>query len=97
MENKGISKSELARILKCSPAYITKVLNGSANLTIETLSTIAFALGVKWQCKTVPIDMDAAYEWSTEEKANPFGTDGLYKDIKCPMIHIRLEEYQKSA
>lgn len=97
MERENISKSELARRFNCSPAYITKILNGSANLTIDTLSSIAFVLGMKWHCITVPIDGDVSYEWNIDKHTHSFGGDDGYRDIKYPTIRIYQEEYQKSA
>jgi len=47
MEEKQISRSELAERLKTSKAYITKILNGQPNMTITTLEKIAVALGVE--------------------------------------------------
>ena len=55
MEKGGVSRSELARRLDVSPAYITKVLQGNANLTLTSLAKLAFALDLKWTCKLRPI------------------------------------------
>jgi len=44
MENRGVSQAELARRLGKSRAYITKILQGNVNFTIETLSKISQAL-----------------------------------------------------
>ena len=53
MDRSDISRVELAKRLGVSPAYITKILRGHANLTIESLAKIAFALGKKWECVMV--------------------------------------------
>ena len=37
MQKKNIKSSELARLIGKSPAYITKVLRGDTNYTVETL------------------------------------------------------------
>ncbi len=56
MERQGINNAELARRLKKSRAYITKVLEGNENFTIETLCQIAKALGCRLEPpKFVPI------------------------------------------
>jgi len=47
MEEKGVTRSELARRLGTSQAYITRVLSGHANLTLKTMSKLAFALGLQ--------------------------------------------------
>lgn len=54
MENRGVTRSELARRLKVSPAYVTKILRGHANLSLESLVKLAFALDLKWECILIP-------------------------------------------
>jgi transcriptional regulator with XRE-family HTH domain len=44
MERRQINKAELARRLGKSPAYVTKVLQGTTNFTLESLVRIARAL-----------------------------------------------------
>jgi len=44
MEAQGISNAELADRLNASPAYVTKVLRGTTNFTLETMVKIARAL-----------------------------------------------------
>ena len=41
MEKQNISRSEVARKLGVSPAYITKILRGNANMTIRTMVALA--------------------------------------------------------
>ena len=47
MEEKGLSRSDLARRLRVSPAYITKLLNSTSNLTLRTLVNLALALDLE--------------------------------------------------
>ena len=54
MEARGITRSDLARRLDVSPAYITKILRGHANLSLESLAKLAFALDLKWECILIP-------------------------------------------
>lgn len=44
MSEHGVSKAELARRAGCSPAYITKLFNGSTNISVETMAKLAVAL-----------------------------------------------------
>ncbi|ACD97194.1 helix-turn-helix domain-containing protein [Trichlorobacter lovleyi] len=48
MTEKGVSKSDLARRIGKSPAYITKVMSGDANLTIESMVMLSRAVGLKF-------------------------------------------------
>lgn len=47
MQAHGVSNAELARRAGVSPAYITKVFRGPSNLSIETLTKLAEAVGCK--------------------------------------------------
>ena len=49
MERAGISRSELARRLGTSPAYVTKMLRGNASFTLATISRLARVLGADLQ------------------------------------------------
>jgi transcriptional regulator with XRE-family HTH domain len=45
LEKQGISRTDLARTMDVSPAYVTKLLNGNPNLTIKSLLKLSDALG----------------------------------------------------
>lgn len=45
MQNKKISRKELAKRLGTSPSYVTKVLRGDVNFTIDSMVRLAKALG----------------------------------------------------
>lgn len=47
MAELGITRSELARRLDTSPAYITKILQGNANFTLKSMVRISLALESK--------------------------------------------------
>jgi len=44
MARRGVNKSELARRIGTSPAYITKILRGGTNFTLETMVKLVRAL-----------------------------------------------------
>ena len=46
MEEKNISKADLARKLKTTPSNVSQILNGNRNLTIDTICEISMALGM---------------------------------------------------
>ena len=56
MKKQNASRSELARRMGVSAAYITKILRGQANLGLETLAKLAFALEMKWECLLIQQD-----------------------------------------
>lgn len=70
LEDKDISKKELARRLGKSKSYITQVLSGSRNMTLGSFSDICFALGFKPEIK-IPLDDEPEvneYRWDTFER-----------------------------
>lgn len=49
LENQEIKRKDLAKLMGVSPTYITNVLRGHANLSLESMAKFAFALGLKWE------------------------------------------------
>lgn len=47
MDELGINKMQLSLMLKVSPSYITKLLKGQQNLTLETIIMLEKALSIK--------------------------------------------------
>jgi transcriptional regulator with XRE-family HTH domain len=54
MEEQNVSRAELARRLGTSPAYVTKILRWTANLTLISMSKIALALGSRVHLSLTP-------------------------------------------
>jgi transcriptional regulator with XRE-family HTH domain len=47
IENKpGMTQKKLAEMLGVSPQYVSKILKGSENMTLETIAKLEDALGV---------------------------------------------------
>jgi transcriptional regulator with XRE-family HTH domain len=55
MEQEGVSRSELARRLGSSPAYVTKIFRGNANFTLATMVRLARALGAELRFQLAPV------------------------------------------
>ena len=43
-EERGLTKSKLAQRLECDKGFVTRKLNGTGNMTLETLTDFAWAL-----------------------------------------------------
>ncbi len=54
MHRSGVSQAELARRMRVSQAYISKVFRETSNLTLMTLAKVAAALGVDVEAELVP-------------------------------------------
>ena len=46
LDKLGINQKQLAEMMSCSQQYISKILKGRENLSLETLSKIEGALGI---------------------------------------------------
>ncbi|WP_413503892.1 helix-turn-helix domain-containing protein [Serratia grimesii] len=56
MEDKEISKTDLAKKLGKTKAYISQLLSGSKNMTLKTLSDVCHAIGVKPTVEFIDIE-----------------------------------------
>lgn len=74
MKAANVTKAELARRLGCTPAYITKLLSGSTNFTVNTLLRIGDALNV---------DLHVSLEDSSNSVMDMFNITELLKLIRC--------------
>ena len=64
MEEQRVSRAELARRMGTSRAYVTKLLDGSANFTLTTMVKVAMALGGALHLHIA--DQHAATRWYDE-------------------------------
>lgn len=55
IDEKGVSRSELAKRMDVSAAYISKVFKGHENLSLETMVKLAFAVDSYWEPALFPL------------------------------------------
>lgn len=74
MERRGVSKAKLAHALGKSRSYVTKILQGNANFTLESLVRIARALDCKLDVSRVLVPVNRApmldWGWAQNPKVN---------------------------
>jgi transcriptional regulator with XRE-family HTH domain len=81
MKSKEVTRSQLAKKLGTSPAYITKVFRGDANFTIESM--VRFCRALDGNLHIHVADEDSKVRWfdiieqSNKFSDSPFG-DGAY-------------------
>lgn len=78
MQERKVTKAELARRLGRSRAYITQMLSGSTNLTVRTLAEVAYALGAEVRLEAVPLQL-AQHEQAPAGLEKP-----IWKVIEIP-------------
>ena len=72
MNNRRVSRSRLAGMISSSKAYVTKMLGGDANFTIETMVKVLDALDADLVINVKPRDMYLAQTWSNARKKPAF-------------------------
>lgn len=55
MESLGVNQKELAQRIGCSPQYVSKILRGKENLSLETICKIEDALKMEFQSVSIPV------------------------------------------
>ena len=61
MEQQGINKTQLAAKLGKSKPYITKILSGTANFTLDSLIQLADALGTELNIHFTPLHCETQW------------------------------------
>jgi transcriptional regulator with XRE-family HTH domain len=54
MQERGITKRELAQRLRVTPGRISQIMSGGENLTLRTLATVCTALDAHFRVELVP-------------------------------------------
>lgn len=66
LDNAGLQAKDLAQRIHKSKAWVSKLLSGRQNATLNTLAEIALALGARWQ-----IDLEPAERVGTPAEHDP--------------------------
>ena len=90
MEDKGVSKAELARKLSKSRSYVSQVLDGARNMTLRSLADICYALDIEPTVTITDVETEQRlngpiepHEWFSTEGSNV---------VKFP---VRTRKYEK--
>jgi len=86
MEEKGISKTDLARRIGVKPPYITKILQGTSNFTLDSLVKIATAMDCEFRCHLQRKGLDT--QWFEFLDAKPEGESPRYDPSDYQVISM---------
>jgi|SRR5579859_2918705 len=84
MEDLAISKTDLSERLRCKPSYITKVLRGGTNFTLESMVKIAVALDCELGVRLIPKSCET--RWSEVFTGN---IENPIPNIKTPRLQFQ--------
>jgi len=82
MEKKGINKAQLARSVGKSGPYITKIMKGECNFTIESMVELADAIDGKLELHVVPREEEIVAWYKSIKTARK------NKDLKRPSLGV---------
>lgn len=86
MRQVGVSRGELAKKIEVNPAYISKILRGETNFTLDTMVKIANALESEFRCHLQPAG--AKSQWidihSTRLRKQSFLVSDIPKNVIRP-------------
>ena len=72
MKQKKLNKTKLAELLGKSRGYVTQLLDGTANMTLRTISDVCVAMGAELDVSAVPLNFgvgeDSTYEVQDEKQ-----------------------------
>jgi transcriptional regulator with XRE-family HTH domain len=68
MEERKLSKTDVAKSMKVSPAYVTKIFKGTENFTIDTMVRLTKAVSGKLHLHVAPEDIEV--KWVENFAAN---------------------------
>lgn len=98
MQEQNISNAELARRLNTSRAYITKILQGDVNFTLETLGGIAHALNCEFNVELKPKVVKPKWGEAFIQRSNVLlFRPEKYRAVRTPAISGRTSDESVAA
>ncbi len=86
MDDQNMSRTDLAKALSCSPAYITKLLRGSENLTLKKLFDVSRVLNAQLSIDMVP-QAGNQKEKTVEQRARKISSESyIHRHRKRAMV-----------
>jgi len=86
MEEKQVTRAELARRINSSQAYITKVLRGNVNFTLTTMTKLARALGVIVHIHLAPEGV--LVTWRDDSQYTTATTDTVFAEPGAEHLYV---------
>ena len=86
MRQVGVSRGKLAVKIGVSPAYISKILRGDTNFSLETMVKIANALESEFRCHLQPVGAKAQWldVYSTRTRKTSFRVTDVPRNVIHP-------------
>ncbi len=94
MIDRDINKSDLASKIATSPAYITKVLRGDANVTIATMAKLSHALDYCVHINLSRKESNAKWFQLIQGSAKAVPKESLMEEVVNTWVHKKYEKQE---
>jgi transcriptional regulator with XRE-family HTH domain len=81
LDRRKMKKADLAKLLNKTPAYVSQLLNGRANMTVHTLAEVASALNA-----TVKIEANDVCNEHNEVSSHPHARVFHFSPMQMPQV-----------
>lgn len=88
MEQKHINRTQLADRLQVSPAFVTKILNGTSNFTLRTMMSLADALECELSISLTPKEYPTTVQPSEYLTAEQIFREPVSRELEFPKPQI---------
>lgn len=89
MEDEAVSRAELSRRIGKTAAYVTKVLRGNVNFTVETMTMLARAFDTVVRIHLAPSDV--AVTWVHERSVADIRSESFLQNETAKYNIVKLE------
>ncbi|HHQ6597621.1 TPA: helix-turn-helix domain-containing protein [Serratia fonticola] len=96
MEDREISKTDLANKLGKTKAYISQLLSGSKNMTLKTLSDVCHAIGVKPAVEFIEVEQVTISDSISSSFTRAGWQDYVFEDDRANPCDLGVEIVKKS-
>lgn len=88
LEGMGLKQSDLAKRISKSSAWVSKLLSGNQNVTLDTIAQIGWALGVRWDIQACPTNRE-----NTPASADGPLPDWVHRQNRIVVRHVAASGY----
>jgi transcriptional regulator with XRE-family HTH domain len=88
LEGMGLKQSDLAKRISKSSAWVSKLLSGNQNVTLDTVAEVGWALGVRWDIQACPTNRE-----NTPASADGPLPDWVHRQSRIVVRHAAASNY----
>lgn len=96
LEDAGMTQKDLACKMGKSPSHISQLLDGTRNMTLKTLSDMAYAIGVVAKIKILKDGIDVSHPIVPERPKYEFSGADIRDDVQS-VVRVKITVVQEDS